>query len=294
MHNRFLILQGEVAAISEMEPKASTKSKQGFLEYLEDIIGTSEYVDPIEKLNEEIETMETECASKLEKVKIADKVKSHLEGPKQEAEKYLSKEREIVENKNKLYQIELKKAEKQQQKVLEQSQKLRDQFLEEKEKSSEIETNFLKITNEYTNAKEEKVSTEKKISIKKSEWTKHEEKHLRLKNEIKRNEEKKKQLDSTIQKEQKKISTKALEVQKSKEDIRRFTKGMVELTSKKESEEQELEKIMKSIQKKTEPFQKTLKQKENEVIPHKDKANEIKTEVIWIKCIHFVFLIFFF
>ena len=40
-HKRFLILQGEVEAISQMKPKAPSEHEDGLLEYLEDIIGTS-------------------------------------------------------------------------------------------------------------------------------------------------------------------------------------------------------------------------------------------------------------
>ena len=48
-NNRFLILQGEVEQISMMKPKAEDKNDTGLLEYLEDIIGTHSYVQPIEE-----------------------------------------------------------------------------------------------------------------------------------------------------------------------------------------------------------------------------------------------------
>ena len=41
VHNRFLILQGEVEQISQMKPKAENPNEEGMLEYLEDIIGSS-------------------------------------------------------------------------------------------------------------------------------------------------------------------------------------------------------------------------------------------------------------
>lgn len=47
-HNRFLILQGEVEQISLMKPKAQTPHDEGFLEYLEDIIGSNKYVERID------------------------------------------------------------------------------------------------------------------------------------------------------------------------------------------------------------------------------------------------------
>lgn len=43
--NRFMILQGEVEQISQMKPMSNNPDNPGFLEYLEDIIGTDEYID---------------------------------------------------------------------------------------------------------------------------------------------------------------------------------------------------------------------------------------------------------
>lgn len=46
-NNRFLILQGEVEQIAMMKPKALTPHEEGLLEYLEDIIGSNRFVEPI-------------------------------------------------------------------------------------------------------------------------------------------------------------------------------------------------------------------------------------------------------
>lgn len=41
--------QGEVEQISLMKPKAEEKGETGLLEYLEDIIDTAKYIEPIEQ-----------------------------------------------------------------------------------------------------------------------------------------------------------------------------------------------------------------------------------------------------
>ena len=46
---RLLFLQGEVEQISLMKPKAQGPHDEGFLEYLEDIIGTNKYVEKIDE-----------------------------------------------------------------------------------------------------------------------------------------------------------------------------------------------------------------------------------------------------
>lgn len=42
-------VQGEVEQISLMKPKAQGPHDEGFLEYLEDIIGTNKYVEKIDE-----------------------------------------------------------------------------------------------------------------------------------------------------------------------------------------------------------------------------------------------------
>ncbi|CAA6669949.1 unnamed protein product [Spirodela intermedia] len=73
-NNRFLILQGEVEQISLMKPKAQGPHDEGFLEYLEDIIGTSQYIGVVQM------------------VKLAEKERDNLENIKNEAEAFMLKE----------------------------------------------------------------------------------------------------------------------------------------------------------------------------------------------------------
>jgi structural maintenance of chromosome 4 len=47
------IIQGEVEQISLMKPKSQGPHDEGFLEYLEDIIGTNQYVEKIEEAYKE-------------------------------------------------------------------------------------------------------------------------------------------------------------------------------------------------------------------------------------------------
>ena len=56
-NNRFLILQGEVEQISMMKPKGLNPGDEGLLEYMEDIIGTNQYVEPIEEAGKKLEEL---------------------------------------------------------------------------------------------------------------------------------------------------------------------------------------------------------------------------------------------
>ena len=95
-NNRFLILQGEVEQIAMMKPKALTPHDMGLLEYLEDIIGSNRFVESIEAAAGLLEGLNDERASVLNRVRLAEKEKTALEGSKAEAERYTAAEREIA------------------------------------------------------------------------------------------------------------------------------------------------------------------------------------------------------
>ncbi|XP_042025830.1 structural maintenance of chromosomes protein 4-like [Salvia splendens] len=95
-NNRFLILQGEVEQISLMKPKAQGPHDEGFLEYLEDIIGTNKYVEKIDESFKELEALNEKRTSVVQMVKLAEKETESLEGVKNEAEEYMLKELSLL------------------------------------------------------------------------------------------------------------------------------------------------------------------------------------------------------
>ena len=96
-HNRFLILQvcstdqsrvhgvtdvglqGEVESIAQMKAKAQSEHEDGLLEYLEDIIGTTKYKEPIEQASQEVETLNEERGEKMNRLRVVEREKGALE-----------------------------------------------------------------------------------------------------------------------------------------------------------------------------------------------------------------------
>jgi hypothetical protein len=81
--------------ISMMKPKGTPANHDGLLEYLEDIIGSDKYIKPIEEAGTKVDALNEVRQEKLNRVKIVEKEKDSLEGPKNEAEAYLVKEIEV-------------------------------------------------------------------------------------------------------------------------------------------------------------------------------------------------------
>ncbi|KAG8264856.1 Structural maintenance of chromosomes protein 4 [Homalodisca vitripennis] len=89
-----------------MKPKAQTEHDTGMLEYLEDIIGTSRFKVPIEKLAQEVEVLNGERVEKLNRVKLVEKERDALEGPMSEAVGFLESTNELVRLQNEFFQAE--------------------------------------------------------------------------------------------------------------------------------------------------------------------------------------------
>jgi structural maintenance of chromosome 4 len=64
-------VQGEVEQISLMKAKGETKEDTGLLEYLEDIIGTDQYVDAIEEAAAELEQLNEKRQTYVARAKTA-------------------------------------------------------------------------------------------------------------------------------------------------------------------------------------------------------------------------------
>ncbi|CAB3401731.1 unnamed protein product [Caenorhabditis bovis] len=96
VHNRFLILQGEVEAISMMKPKGLTPNEEGMLEYLEDIIGCNRLA-PIQKLETRLERLTMELSRQKLLRDNAYAAKVNIQGDVTTAVEFLRTENEIIE-----------------------------------------------------------------------------------------------------------------------------------------------------------------------------------------------------
>lgn len=98
------LLQGEVESIAQMKPKAPNEHEDGLLEYLEDIIGTAQYKEPIETAMKVVEELNEERAEKMTRLKIVERERDALEKEKKEAEDYLRLQNEHVRALSRLWQ----------------------------------------------------------------------------------------------------------------------------------------------------------------------------------------------
>ncbi|CAD2221057.1 AAA ATPase domain/RecF/RecN/SMC N terminal domain/AAA domain/AAA domain, putative AbiEii toxin, Type IV TA system, putative [Angomonas deanei] len=94
-HNRFLILQGEVEQIALMKPKAEKEGEEGLLEYLDDLIGTNEYVGRVSDLTSAAEQAQTERLESLDKEKKLRAERDALDDAKNSTIAFVTKDNQL-------------------------------------------------------------------------------------------------------------------------------------------------------------------------------------------------------
>jgi structural maintenance of chromosome 4 len=87
-----------------MKPKGSTEHEDGLLEYLEDIIGTSQYKAQIEEAFTRMEEAQEQRTEKLNRVRLIEKEKDALSSKKKEAVDYLKLQNEYTQAQSMMFQ----------------------------------------------------------------------------------------------------------------------------------------------------------------------------------------------
>jgi structural maintenance of chromosome 4 len=90
-----------------MKAKAQNEHEDGLLEYLEDIIGTTKYKQPIDDANKEVEELNDQRAEKVNRLRVVEREKSALEDKKKDAEDYLRDSNELTRKKSLLWQFHM-------------------------------------------------------------------------------------------------------------------------------------------------------------------------------------------
>eukprot|EP00795_Rhopilema_esculentum_P016959 gene16959-8457_t len=278
-HNRFLILQGEVEQIAMMKPKAETEHDEGMLEYLEDIIGTSRFKEPIEQLAKEVEDLSEKRKEKLERVKVVEKEKDELEGAKEEAVQFLSSENEITKLHNCLYQkylyeckLNIEKAGKKKDEVKKQLDDIQATFKEISDQVKEKGKGRKKISREY----EKLTNIAEKCQ---QAFTEFENKDAALRNDKVHRDREAKKLRKALEKEKEKLSDLTTEPERNNAEIERLKKAQVELEAEKSKKEEKLNEIMAGLKDETEGMQAEKEEKENELMEKKKVVNETKSKL---------------
>ncbi|KAI8533943.1 hypothetical protein RHMOL_Rhmol10G0050100 [Rhododendron molle] len=284
-NNRFLILQGEVEQISLMKPKAQGPHDEGFLEYLEDIIGTNKYVEMIDESYKQLEVLNEKRSGVVQMVKLAEKERDSLEGVKNEAEAYMLKRLSLLKWQEKATKLasEATNGEmvEKQDKVssLEENLKLeREKIQENKKTLKELEALHMK----YMKKQEELDSGLRRC---KEEFKEFERQDVKYREDLKHMKQRIKKLDEKIEKDSSKIDDFKKKGADSTNMIPKLEEDIPKLQNLLSEQEKILEDIKESAKVEIEMFRGDLAKVraelepwEKQLIEHKGKLDVASTE----------------
>ncbi|KAI7744570.1 hypothetical protein M8C21_012844 [Ambrosia artemisiifolia] len=284
-NNRFLILQGEVEQISLMKPKAQGPHDEGFLEYLEDIIGTNKYLEKIEESHKQLEALNEKRSGVVQMVKLADKERESLESVKNEAEDYMLKELSLLKWQEKAVKfaseenaVKLEEIQKSASGLEENLTSEREKIKESKKELKELET----LHNKYMKTQEELDTMLKRC---KDEFKEFERQDVKHREDLKHVKQKIKKMDEKVEKD----SAKIIDITKQSEDsadaIPKLEEDIPKLQKILLDEDKILEEIIESSKVETEAFRTEvakvraeLKPWEEQLIEHQGKLEVASTE----------------
>ena len=277
-HNRFLILQGEVEQIALMKPIAQGENDTGMLEFLEDIIGSSRFKEPIDTLKQRTNDMDELRAEKLNRVKLVEKEKDELEKPKNEALQYLNQENEISHKKNLIYQHYIMTFEGK----IEETKKKKAEFeascQELLEKLGKITAKKEKREGQFKEIAKTLEQMTKDVENNKEAWKQHENTYAKITEEMKSLNVKRKKTKVLLEKEKENFEKyeKVPEVNKAKiEECR----GLMEkLEAQVEEEQEKYEKALESLKSETQQFQEEKEKYETKLISLRKDETEKESQ----------------
>ncbi|BAU01243.1 Structural maintenance of chromosomes protein [Vigna angularis] len=284
-NNRFLILQGEVEQISLMKPKAQGSHDEGFLEYLEDIIGTNKYVEKIDESHNMLESLNEKRSGVVQMVKLAEKERDGLEDVKNEAEAYMLKELSLLKWQEKASKLALDdtsgKMDELQGNVVTVEENLkeeRDKIQESKQTLKELETKH----NNYMKRQEELENDMRKC---KEEFKEFERQDVKYREDFKHVGQKIKKLEDKVEKDSSKIEALIKEGEESTDLIPKLEDNIPRLQKLLLDEEKILDEITESSKVETETYRSELAKVRSELEPwekdlieHKGKLEVACTE----------------
>ncbi|KAG5226926.1 structural maintenance of chromosomes protein [Salix suchowensis] len=262
-NNRFLILQGEVEQISLMKPKAQGLHDEGFLEYLEDIIGTNKYVEKIDESSKELESLNEKRSGVVQMVKLAEKERDSLEDVKNEAEAFMLQELSLLKWQEKATKL-----------AHEDTKKIQESHKTMKELEI-VHKKYIKRQEELDN----------NLRTCKEEFKEFERQDVKYREDLKHMKQKMKKLEDKLEKDSSKIDDLTKECENSENLIPKLEDNIPKLQKLLLEEERILEEVVENSKVETERYRaKLVKVRaelepwEKQLIDHKGKLEVAYTE----------------
>ncbi|XP_054714087.1 structural maintenance of chromosomes protein 4-like [Uloborus diversus] len=278
-YNRFMILQGEIELISMMKPKGQKEDDTGMLEYIEDIIGSNRFIQPIQHFNSKLENINEIRIEKMNHLKVIEKERADAEEPRRKAMEYLQLANEVTLIENSILQAKIVLAKEEKEEKNKDKDALKEKIeglsnlVEEYQAFKQLkEIDVKNITNEYD-------SHSKRVEDLKQQFKKFERDDVTCRENVKNAKEKFKKLVKAIDAEQEKVESLKKKPATLQSEIKELEAKQSKLEVAKAEEEAKLTEVMGTLKDEVQGFQEEKEAFEFQLVKLKNTVNEKKSEV---------------
>jgi len=279
VHNRFLILQGEVEQIALMKPKAPNEHEDGLLEYLEDIIGSNVHVEPINEVVKVVDELSAVRQEKLNRLRMAEREKEALDGPRKEAEAWVTAEAERLEVQSLVAQFEAQSCQSGLVGLEEEHEKLKSHMSEHHKKMEGFEKEVKIIEKEHNKHLKNFEETKNTMEKTQAEFKEFEKRDVKFTEDIQFQKQKLGKLQQTGEQEAA-LSQKLLEdAEQLRNDAPQREKALEREEQRKTAAQKAVDKIYGGLKDKAEALRQPKEAKEAELIPLQKKLTDVRKVV---------------
>ncbi|WFD44591.1 Structural maintenance of chromosomes protein 4 [Malassezia psittaci] len=273
-HKRFLILQGEVESIAQMPAKAKTEHEEGLLEYLEDIIGTSEYKRPIEEHSQAVDTANEARAEKLHRVKIVQRELDSLEPRRRDAEQYLRNENQRIRHQSALWQHFAWKARTSSAEITQHRQALESRWEAESQKHADAQSQSESVQKEFDTLHTSIQQLQTEADSLAKQLSSAEKQQVEVSARLKLLETKRKKFLIGIQDAEKQQSEARSAAQNADQQLTSTAEQISKHELALEKEQAALQSLCLSLESKTRSFNEAIEAKQQELAPWVEKIQQ--------------------
>lgn len=194
----------------------------------------------------------------MHRLKVAEKERDNLQDAKVEAEGFIEKEKDIRRKKNILYQLYQKIASDNIRDFTEKLNAANEKLAYEKNKIKDTEAKLQKLEKTYQAVKKEHSEVEKELSTATTQYDAFERKDVKLQEDMKHCRANIKKFQANLHKEEKKEEECVKEAEALITHIAKYQQTLADFEAKKVDEEQELIKLVESLQEETADLRRQL------------------------------------
>ncbi len=265
-----------------MKPKGVQPNDTGMLEFLEDIIGSSRFKEPIDLLKETVGELDEMRSEKLNRVKLVEKEKDELEEPKNKAIEYIKLENEIAEKKNLGYQLYILDCENKIEQVQKQQQEYEASAAEVLSEVEKVINARKELEDKHKEKTTELNATQDKLEEAQEAFKKHEMEDTKIREEMKNLNTKRKKLKKAMENEKEKLEKLEGVPESNRVKIEECEVLRDKLTAQQEEDQKKYDLAMEEVTKETQAFQDEKEPLETKLIDLRKNENE-KKEALKLK-----------